>query len=78
MQLPKEHFRQSHSFGLNTAMSLIHYPRLSDTERAEMNMTDIRAGGEDAECHEAERGRLRGTLMYLHLEHKDWGTMTLR
>ncbi|RSH90184.1 hypothetical protein EHS25_001518 [Saitozyma podzolica] len=42
--LPKEHFRQSHSFGLNTAMSLIHYPRLSDTERAEMNMMDIRAG----------------------------------
>lgn len=53
MQLPKEHFRQSHSFGLNTAMSLIHYPRLSETERAELNTMDIRAGGEDAECHEA-------------------------
>jgi hypothetical protein len=57
-QLPKEHFRQSHSFGLNTAMSLIHYPRLSETERTEMNTMDIRAGGEDAERHEAERGRV--------------------
>ncbi|GFZ49078.1 hypothetical protein JCM24511_06828 [Saitozyma sp. JCM 24511] len=44
LELPKEHFRQSHSFGLNTAMSLIHYPRLSETERAELNTMDIRAG----------------------------------
>ncbi len=45
LELPKEHFRDSHSFGENTAMSLIHYPRLGKEERGALGEMDIRAGG---------------------------------
>ncbi|KAK4685315.1 hypothetical protein P7C73_g4834, partial [Tremellales sp. Uapishka_1] len=44
LELPKEHFEQSHAFGLNTAMSLIHYPRLEVSERKGLTEMDIRAG----------------------------------
>ncbi|WRT65087.1 uncharacterized protein IL334_002029 [Kwoniella shivajii] len=44
LELPKEHFRQSHSYGLNTAMSLIHYPALSKNEEMKLTEMDIRAG----------------------------------
>nr|XP_031861852.1 uncharacterized protein CI109_002681 [Kwoniella shandongensis]KAA5528924.1 hypothetical protein CI109_002681 [Kwoniella shandongensis] len=44
LELPREHFRQSHSFGLNTAMSLIHYPALKPDEQKQLSEMDIRAG----------------------------------
>ncbi|KAL7424584.1 hypothetical protein Q5752_000268 [Cryptotrichosporon argae] len=44
LELPKEHFRQSHSFGQFTAMSLIHYPALSADQRVGLGALDIRAG----------------------------------
>ncbi|KAK8846702.1 hypothetical protein IAR55_005789 [Kwoniella newhampshirensis] len=44
LELPREHFRQSHSFGLNTAMSLIHYPALEPEEQKRLSEMDIRAG----------------------------------
>jgi hypothetical protein len=66
-QLSYEHFRKAHSFGLNTGISLIHYPPL-DRERGEVEKMDIRAGGE-----------LNALLLELiKSEHKDWGTLTMR
>ncbi|WVQ76752.1 hypothetical protein IAR50_006426 [Cryptococcus sp. DSM 104548] len=44
LELDREHFRQSHSFGLNTAMSLIHYPALDEAEAKALSTIDIRAG----------------------------------
>lgn len=43
-QLPPEHFRQSHSFGLNTAFSQIHYPALDPEQQKTLTNLDIRAG----------------------------------
>ncbi|ODN96451.1 hypothetical protein L198_04165 [Cryptococcus wingfieldii CBS 7118] len=44
LQLERTHFKQSHSFGLNTAMSLIHYPALNEAEAKALSTIDIRAG----------------------------------
>ncbi|TYJ54401.1 hypothetical protein B9479_004911 [Cryptococcus floricola] len=44
LELERTHFKQSHSFGLNTAMSLIHYPALNDAEAKALSTIDIRAG----------------------------------
>ncbi|KAK6904071.1 hypothetical protein I203_107585 [Kwoniella mangroviensis CBS 8507] len=44
LELPEDHFRQSHSFGLNTAMSLIHYPSLDMEGKKQLGEKDIRAG----------------------------------
>ncbi|WVQ82877.1 hypothetical protein IAT38_005013 [Cryptococcus sp. DSM 104549] len=44
LELPAEHFRQWHSFGLNTAMSLIHYPAVEAESQAKLGDMDIRAG----------------------------------
>ncbi|WWD00238.1 hypothetical protein V866_007147 [Kwoniella sp. B9012] len=44
LELPEDHFKQSHSFGLNTAMSLIHYPSLDLEGKKQLSEKDIRAG----------------------------------
>ncbi|ORY25332.1 hypothetical protein BCR39DRAFT_544332 [Naematelia encephala] len=44
LDMPFEHFRKCHSFGLNTAISMLHYPTLSEEERERVRETDIRAG----------------------------------
>ena len=44
-QLPYEHFKSAHSFGLNTGISLIHYPPISPSDRLSKDHLDIRAGG---------------------------------
>ena len=43
--VPVEHFRKWHSFGVNTTLSLIHYPGLDCEQRAALKDIDIRAGG---------------------------------
>jgi hypothetical protein len=45
-QLPYEHFRKAHSFGLNTAVSMIHYPPIPAQHRQKATQTDVRSGGE--------------------------------
>ncbi|CAD6570347.1 MAG: hypothetical protein TREMPRED_005736 [Tremellales sp. Tagirdzhanova-0007] len=44
LELPFEHFRKAHSFGLNTGLSMIHYPSLTAEERNGVASIDIRAG----------------------------------
>ncbi|ODO03090.1 hypothetical protein I350_05935 [Cryptococcus amylolentus CBS 6273] len=70
LDLERTHFKQSHSFGLNTAMSLIHYPALNEAEAKALSTIDIRAGGEY--FLNATRQDTNPTR-----EHKDWGSMTL-
>lgn len=43
--MPESHFSRSHSFGMNTGMSLIHYPMLTREKTAELQEVDLRAGG---------------------------------
>jgi hypothetical protein len=45
VQLPYEHFRKAHSFGKNTATSMIHYPPIPLAERDQAVKSDIRSGG---------------------------------